>query len=55
MLEQRFSNFYILNIERDVANNIKTETVLNNYSTKTKKIIFKIVHYLKLYYLNNQY
>lgn len=34
MLKQRFTNLYILNIERNVANNIKIESLLDKYSEK---------------------
>lgn len=40
MLQQRFTNLFIINIERDIAN-IKTEMVLEKYSVKTRKIVLK--------------
>lgn len=41
MLQQRFSDLSILNIERDLSNKIQTETVLDRYNTKTRKIVLK--------------
>lgn len=39
--QQWFTDLFILNIERKVANSIKTESVLDKYSTKTRKIVLK--------------
>jgi hypothetical protein len=41
MLQQRFSDLSILNIERDLSNRIQTETVLDRFNTKTRKIVLK--------------
>jgi len=41
MLQQRFSDLSILNIERDLSNKIQTETVLDRFNTKTRKIVLK--------------
>ncbi|KAL4131560.1 hypothetical protein QTP88_008853 [Uroleucon formosanum] len=41
MLQQHFSDLSILNIERDLSNKIQTETVLDRFNTKTRKIVLK--------------
>lgn len=37
MLQQRLNELFILDIEKDVTNNIKTEPVLDKYSTIKKE------------------
>jgi len=39
MLQQRFTNLSLLNIENDLLNQLKTETILNKYCMKPRKIM----------------
>jgi len=41
MLQQRFSNLSILNIERDITNNLKSEQILNKFNLHSRKIMLK--------------
>lgn len=45
ILQQRFIDLFILIIEMVVANNIKTDLVLDKYSTETRKIVFKVIKF----------
>lgn len=37
MLQQRFTNLSLLNIEKDLLNQLNTETILNKYCMKPRK------------------
>jgi len=39
MLQQRFTNLSLLNIEKDLLNQLKTETILNKYCMKPRKVM----------------
>ncbi|XP_060872929.1 zinc finger MYM-type protein 1-like isoform X1 [Metopolophium dirhodum] len=39
MLQQRFTNLSLLNIEKDLLNQLNTETILNKYCMKPRKIM----------------
>lgn len=39
MLQQRFSNLSLLNIEKDLLQELNTETILNKYCMKPRKIM----------------
>lgn len=39
MLQQRFSNLSLLNIEKDLLKEINTETILNQFCLKPRKIM----------------
>ena len=41
ILQQRFSNLSILNIERDITNNLKSEQILNKFNLHSRKIMLK--------------
>jgi len=41
MLQQRFTNLSILNIERDITNSLKSEQILNKYNLQSRKIMLK--------------
>lgn len=41
MLQDRFSNLAVLNIERDVVNSLKTEDMLEVYIAKDRKFVLK--------------
>lgn len=45
MLQKRFTNLFILNIERGITNNLKTESVLgkNSLHFKNKKHYFETI------------
>lgn len=41
MLQDRFSNLAVLNIERDIVNSLNNEDILNVYCTKDRKFVLK--------------
>jgi len=41
MLQQRFSNLSILNIERKITKNLKSEQILNKFNLHSRKIMLK--------------
>ncbi|CAI6361751.1 unnamed protein product [Macrosiphum euphorbiae] len=41
LIQQRFSNLSILNIERDITNNLKSEQILNKFNLHSRKIMLK--------------
>jgi len=54
MLQDRFSNLALLSIERDLTNNIDSDTVLdhfivNNKNKRIKIIIYEIIDYVIFY------
>ena len=38
MRQERFSNLSILNIERDITNNLDTKTIINQFSAKNRRL-----------------
>jgi len=41
MLQQRFTYLSILNIERDITNNLKSEHIFNKYNLHSRKFLLK--------------